>query len=78
MCEGRMEQDINRRVSVSSAAMQTPHQSTVVKEELSQKTRFSVNILTLTCGHELWVMTEKMRLWIQAAEMTFLHEVTGL
>ncbi len=29
-------------------------------------------------GHELWIVTKKMRLQIQAAEMSFLSRVTGL
>ncbi|KAI3362936.1 hypothetical protein L3Q82_011616, partial [Scortum barcoo] len=33
---------------------------------------------TLTYGHELWVMTERTRSRIQAAEMSFLRRVAGL
>ncbi len=33
---------------------------------------------TLTYGHKLWVVTERMRLWIQAAKMSFLCKVAGL
>lgn len=43
--------------------------------ELSQKTKLSVYqiyIPTLTYDHELWVGTERMRLQIQEAEMSFL------
>ena len=32
----------------------------------------------LTYGHELWVVTERTRLRIQAAEMGFLHRMSGL
>lgn len=28
-------------------------------------------------SHELWVVTKRMRLWIQAAKMSFLHRVAG-
>ena len=42
--------------------------------EESQKSRLSVYqsifLPALTYGHELWVMTERMRLWIQAAEIS--------
>ncbi|TWW68211.1 hypothetical protein D4764_19G0000090 [Takifugu flavidus] len=34
--EGRMEQEIDRRIGAASAVMQTLHQSVVVKRELSQ------------------------------------------
>ena len=54
----------------------------MVKRELNQETRLSVyqSIFcpTLTYGHELWVVTKRMRLWIQAAEMGFLRRVAGL
>ncbi|KAI3371631.1 hypothetical protein L3Q82_024197, partial [Scortum barcoo] len=38
----------------------------------------SVYVPTLTYGHELWVMTERTRSWIQVAEMSFLRRVAGL
>ena len=31
----------------------------------------------ITCGHELWVVTERIRSWIQVAEMSFLRRVAG-
>ncbi|PWA27268.1 hypothetical protein CCH79_00018322 [Gambusia affinis] len=58
------------------------YQSVVVKRELSQKARLSIHrsiyVPTLIYGHELWVMTERTRSWIQAAEMGFLQRVSGL
>lgn len=33
---------------------------------------------TLTCSHELQVVTGRMRSWIQAAAMSFLRRVSGL
>ncbi|TWW77032.1 R2DM Retrovirus-related Pol polyprotein from type II retrotransposable element [Takifugu flavidus] len=60
--EGRMEQEIDRRIAAASAVMRTLHQSVVVKRELSQKVKLSIYrsifITALTYGHELWVMTE--------------------
>ena len=32
----------------------------------------------MSYGHELWVVTERTRLRVQAAEMSFLHRVAGL
>ena len=82
MCEGRMQQEIDGRISAASAVMQTLCWSFVVKRELSQKAKLSVYrsifVPALTCGHELWVVTEKMRLRIQATEMSFLRRVAGL
>ena len=37
-----------------------------------------VSVPTLTCGHEGWVMTQRTRSRIQAAEMGFLHRVAGV
>ncbi|KAK3523969.1 hypothetical protein QTP70_017490, partial [Hemibagrus guttatus] len=37
----------------------------------------SIYVPTLTYGHELWVMTERVRSRIQAAEMSFLRRVAG-
>ena len=53
-----------------------------MKKELSQKAKLSIYrsiyIPTLTYGHELWVVTERMRSRIQAVERSFLHTVAGL
>ncbi|TWW77544.1 hypothetical protein D4764_12G0009340 [Takifugu flavidus] len=80
--EGRMEQEINRRIGAASGVMRTLHRSVVVKRELSQKAKLSlyrsIFIPTLTYGHELWVMTERTRSRVQAAKMSFLRMVAGL
>uniref|UniRef100_A0A3Q3XBL8 RING-type domain-containing protein n=1 Tax=Mola mola TaxID=94237 RepID=A0A3Q3XBL8_MOLML len=66
----------------ASAVMRTLKRSVVVKRELSQKAKLSIYrsiyVPTLTYGHELWVVTERMRSRIQAAEMSFLRRVAGL
>ncbi|TWW67188.1 hypothetical protein D4764_02G0002290 [Takifugu flavidus] len=58
MSEGRMEQEIDRRIGAASAVMRTLHRSVVVKRELSQKAKLSIYrsifVPTLTYGHELW------------------------
>uniref|UniRef100_A0A674PNH7 Reverse transcriptase domain-containing protein n=1 Tax=Takifugu rubripes TaxID=31033 RepID=A0A674PNH7_TAKRU len=80
--EGRMEREIDRRIGAASAVMRTLHRSVVVKRELSRKAKLSIYrsifVPTLTYGHELWVMTERTRSRVQAAEMSFLHRVAGL
>ncbi|MDG2633017.1 hypothetical protein P7M35_24665, partial [Vibrio parahaemolyticus] len=82
MSEGRMEREIDRRIGAASAVMQALNRSVVVKRELSQKVKLSIYrsiyVPTLTYGHELWVVTERMRSRIQAAEMSFLRRVAGL
>ncbi|MDF4405451.1 reverse transcriptase domain-containing protein, partial [Vibrio parahaemolyticus] len=80
--EGRMEREIDRRIGAASAVMRALNRSVVVKRELSQKARLLIYRLiyvpTLTYGHELWVVTERMRSQIQASEMSFLCGVSGL
>ena len=80
--EGRMEREIDRRIGAASAVMRSLNRSVVVKRELSRKAKLSIYrsiyAPTLTYGHELWVMTERMRSRIQAAEMSFLRRVAGL
>lgn len=49
MSEGRMEQKIDRWISVASKVVQTLCQSDVAKREMSQKARLSVPAL-----HGLW------------------------
>ena len=66
MSEGKMEREIDRRISAASAAMWALYQTVVVNKKLSQRARLSINHLvyipTLTYGHELRVVTERMRL----------------
>ena len=80
--EGRMEREIDRRIGAASAVMRTLHRSVVVKRELSRKAKLSIYqsifVPTLTYGHELWVVTERTRSRVQAAEMSFLRRVAGL
>ena len=77
--DGRREQETDRWIGAASAVVQTLYRSSVGKTELSQKARLSVYrsifVPTLTYGHELWVVTEKMRFQIQVVEMGFLHRV---
>ncbi|TWW62402.1 hypothetical protein D4764_04G0010490 [Takifugu flavidus] len=80
--EGRMEREVDRRIGAASTVMRTLHRSVVVKRELSRKAKLSIYrsifVPTLTYGHELWVMTERTRSRVQAAEMSFLRRVAGL
>ncbi|KAK3524961.1 hypothetical protein QTP86_011742 [Hemibagrus guttatus] len=87
--EGRMDREIDRRIGAAAAVMRSIYPSVVVKKELSRKVKKelsrkaklsiyqSIYVPTLTYGHELWVMTERVRSWIQKAEMSFLHRVAG-
>ncbi|KAK3533231.1 hypothetical protein QTP70_013673 [Hemibagrus guttatus] len=62
--DGRMDREIDRRIGAAAAVMQSMYRSVVVKKELSQKVKLSIYqsiyVPTLTYGHELWVMTERV------------------
>ncbi|KAK3507223.1 hypothetical protein QTP70_011005 [Hemibagrus guttatus] len=79
--EGRMDREIDRRIGVAAAVMRSMYRSVVVKKELSRKAKLSIYqsiyVPTFTYGHELWVTTERVRSWIQEAEMIFLRRVAG-
>ena len=53
-----------------------------MKRELSKSAKLSVFktvfVPILTYGHESWVMTERIRSQVQAAEMRFLRKIEGL
>ena len=74
MSEGKMEQGVYRGIGAASAVVQTLKRSVVVKRELSQRAKLSIYrsiyVPTLTYGHELWVVTKRMRSQIQAAQMS--------
>lgn len=80
--EGRLEHDIDRRIDAVAAVMRPLYWAVMVKRELSLKVKLSIyqsiNVPNLTYDHELWVMTERTRFWVPAAEMSFLHRVSRM
>ena len=80
--EGTMEREIGRRIGAAGAVLQSLYRTVVTKRELSRKAKLSIYrsvfIPTLIYGHERWVMTERTRSRIQAAEMSFLRRVAGV
>lgn len=65
-----MEHGTDRRISSEAAVM---YQAVAVKRELSGRANLSVYrptyVPTLNYGNELWVVTERMRLRIQAIKL---------
>jgi len=57
------------------------YRSVVTKEEVSNTAKLSVFksvfVPILTCGHESWVMTERILSLVKAAEMGFCEESTA-
>ena len=80
--EGKMEREMDRQYGAASAVIRALYRTVVVKRGLSQKAKLSIYqsifVPTLTYGHELCVVTERMRSRIQVAEMSFLRRVAGL
>ncbi len=79
MSEGTMEREIGQRIGAVGVVLHSLYSTVVTKRELSWKAKlsiyYSVFVPSLTYGHEGWVMTERMRLWIQVADMGFLRRV---
>ncbi|CAF3293547.1 unnamed protein product [Rotaria sp. Silwood2] len=79
---GKQDGEIDRRIGAASGVLRSLYCSVVTKAELSKKTKLSifksVYRPTLIYGHEHWVLTEKLRSRIQAAEMRFLRRTSGL
>ena len=71
-----MQREADRQIGAASAVMQVLYWTIVVKKELSLKAKLLIYKLvyspTLTYGHKLWVVTERMRSRIQAAEISLL------
>ena len=80
--EGTMEREIGRRIGAAGAVLHSLYHTVVTKRELSRKAKLSIYrsifVPTLTYGHEGWVMTERTRSRVQAAEMGFLRRVAGV
>ena len=80
--EGKTQSEVDRWIGAASAVMWALYWTVVVKKELSQKAKLSiyqsVYVPTLTYGHELWVVTERKRLQIQVAKISFLRRASWL
>jgi exonuclease III len=80
--DGRLDDELDRRIGAAGAVLRTLYRTVVTKSELSLRTKLaifrSVYRPTLTYGHELWVMTERIRSRVEAAEMRFLRRAAGL
>ena len=71
MSEGKMKREIDSWFEASSAVMRTLKLSGVVKRAQSHKAKLSIYmsiyVRTLTYGHEVRVVTERMRWGIQGS-----------
>jgi hypothetical protein len=80
--DGKFDTEINSRIGKAGVVLRELYRTIVTKKELSREAKLAVfrsmYIPTLTYGHENWVMTERMRSRVQAAEMRFLRRVAGV
>ena len=78
--DGRQDEERGTGIGKASAVMQALHYSVVMKRELSKKLSIfkAVFVLIRTCDHESWIMTERMRLLVQACKMRFLLRIEGV
>ena len=80
--DGKWDTEINIRIGKAGAVMRELYRTIVAKRELSIRAKLAVfkaiYVPTLIYGHESWVMTERMRSQVQAAEMRFLRRVAGV
>ena len=71
--DGRQDNELDTHIKKASAEMRQPYRLVVLKRELCTKAKLSIFRLYFVpipiYGHECWVMTERMRFRVQAAEM---------
>jgi exonuclease III len=81
-CDGKWDTELTTRIGAAAGVLRQLYRTVVTKRELSTKTKLSIYKSVyrpiLTYGHEHWVMTERMKSRIQAAEMRFLRRISGL
>ena len=75
----RQNEELDTRIGKASAVMRALHYSVVMKRELSKKAKLSifkaVFVPILTCGHESWEMTDRVRSQVQASDLRFLQKI---
>ncbi|CAM1325328.1 Uncharacterised protein r2_g3418 [Pycnogonum litorale] len=77
-----MDIELGTRIAAAGAVTRQLQRSVLPRRELGVKAELavfkSVFVPILTYGHEPWVMTERTRSRIRAAEMAFLRRISGL
>ena len=80
--DARLDCEIDRRIGSASAILRSLYRSVVTKKEVSWRMKMAIFKAVyrpaLIYGHEQWVMTERIRSRIRAAEMRFLRTAAGL
>ena len=80
--DGKQDVELDTRIGKASAILRELNRSVVLKRELREQAKLavfkSVYVPTLIYGHECWLMTERVRSRVQAAEMRFLRKIVGV
>ncbi len=74
----KMEQAVNGRINAASAVKWESYWTVVAKRELSWKAKLLIYSRSTVQPSHLVMSSDRMRSQIQAAEMSFLHRVSGL
>ena len=80
--DGRQDKELDRRINQASGVARELWKTVVGNARLSQEAKLAVfkSLFRpiLTYGHESWIMTDRMRSRVQAAEMRFLRRIVGV
>ena len=72
--EGRMEQEVSRRIGAPNCI----HSIALLSRKAKRSIYWSILVPTLTYGPEGWVITKITRSRVQVAETGFLRRVAGI
>ena len=79
--DGRQDKEIDRRINQAGAAASELWKTVVANVKMSQQTKMAIYKTLfraiLTYGSETWILEERTRSKIQAAEMRFLRKIAG-
>lgn len=79
--DGRQEKELSRRINCASGVLRelwTLAGNRTVSTEALVSIFKAVYRSSLTYGHETWILTERTRSRVQAAEMRFLRRIVGV
>ena len=77
--DGRQSEELDTRISQTSAVIRALHRSVVMKHKTSKKAKLSifkaVFVPILTFGHESWVITERVQSLAITSEVKILQKI---
>lgn len=80
--DGRQDKEIDRRIAQASIVARELWKMVMCNSKLSRDAKLtifrSLYRSTLTYGHEAWILNQRTRSRIQAAEMRFLRRIVGV